>query len=220
MRVISTHPSDYRMTNALRAALGDIEAPEWAIASGDRADMAKAVLDARYDGLRICHVAAGDTRHDDPWLSHPDHATRDAISMMSEVFFVANEFARKNLAAIGIAKHVYVTGNPSLDEVVAYAKTLAPNRKRSGVFEWFPEDPVTFKPQTGPRLSLEEFLHKLAHCELFRTNSSAGLYEAPILGTPVELVGNRQAGRRGPYHAPKGDACQQIRQVILEVCNG
>lgn len=217
MLVVSTHPSDHRHTNALREALKDIYAPGWAVVFGDRPEQLREALDLHYKGCKLVHVGGGDTPHGTE--GHPDHRTRDAISMLADVHCVANEYAHDNLAIIlAHTGYLCVTGSPGLDEVVAYAKTLDPNRKREGVFEWFPEDPVTFKPQTGPRLSLEEFLHKLAHCELFYTNSSAGLYEAPVLNTPVQLVGNRQRGRRGPYHAPNGDACQQIRKVILEVC--
>lgn len=220
MRVVSTHPSDLRHTNALKAALHDIEAPGWAVVFGDRREMLEAALALHYDGVKLVHVGGGDVAHGEG--AHPDHCTRDALTMLASVHCVSNERARYCL--MGILPHsiversVHVTGSPGLDEVVAYAKTLDPNRKRDGVFEWFPEHLHTWVPTTTERLSPQDFLHKLAHCERFITNSSAGLYEAPILGTPVELVGDRQAGRRGPYHAPNGDACQQIRKVIEDVC--
>lgn len=220
MQVISTHPSDHRHTNALKAALKDIDAPGWAVCFGDRRDMLEAALKLHYEGVKLVHVGGGDTPHGTD--SHPDHRTRDAISMLARVHCVANEFAYGNVINlfpnINDLRNVHVTGSPGLDEVVAYAKTLDPNRKREGVFEWFPEHLHTWVPIIQDRLPLADFLHKLAHCEKFITNSSAGLYEAPILNTPVELIGDRQAGRRGPYHAPNGDACQQIRKVIEDVC--
>lgn len=227
MMVLSTHCSDLRGTNALKRALADIDAPGWCVAYGDRCDMAKAVLDARYAGKKIAHVAGGETP---PYIGngHPDHRTRDAISVMSDLHFVANNEALENLKELGIYSNfnygcIYVTGCPSLDEIVAYAKTLDPNRKRKGIINWFPEDQdgAVWRPFARQQRKTEwEFMYDIAHCELFRTNSSAGLREAPILGTPVEMVGSRQAGRAaaGTFHAPNGDACEQIRKIILEVC--
>lgn len=218
MLVVSTHPSDHRHTNALKAALADIDAPGWAVVFGDRRDMLERALDLHYQGVKLIHVGGGDTPHGTD--SHPDHRTRDAISMLARVHCVANGWAYKNLRALlGAPQTIHVTGSPGLDEVVAYAKTLDPDRKREGVFEWFPETVDTYEPIPQTRWSPQEFLHKLAHCELFRSNSSAALYEAPILGTPVELVGDRQAGRKGPYHHPEGKACEAIRKVV-EVCCG
>ena len=224
MQVLSTHPSDHRGTNALKRALADIEAPGWAIAYGDRKDMLEAVLEAHYRGVKIVHVGAGETNH---WnnMTHPDHKTRDAISMLSEHLCVANFDAAWNAADIGFVvdedvdwKRVHITGCPSLDEIVALSKTPAPERDGS-VFEWFPETARTFTPTDWLRLSEAEFLQRLRTCSLFRTNSSAGLREAPILGTPVEMIGDRQKGRiPGPYHHPEGKACEEIRRIVLEVC--
>ena len=245
MQVVSTHPSDHRHTNAMKLALANIEAPGWAVVFGDRRDMLEAALKLHYDGVKLVHVGGGDTPHG-YYHAHPDHMTRDAITMLSHVHCVANEFAFDNLHHIlgraqDFKEWVYITGSPGLDEVVAYAKTLDPDRKREGVFEWFPEVELhtvwarhvglghliateasqptgCYEATNAPRLSPQEFLHKLAHCALFRSNSSAALYEAPILGTPVELVGDRQTGRRGPYHHPEGRACEAIRKVIEDVC--
>lgn len=231
MRVVSTHPSDHRHTNALKAALKDIEAPGWAVVFGDRRDMLEAALDLHYSGIKLVHVGGGDTPHGTG--SHPDHRTRDAISMLARVHCVANAYAAYNLRCLGHVSAVYITGSPGLDEVVRYAATLDPEREREGVFTWYPETgrgwtgPTDPEPHRGPwvpsdqrRLDPEAFLHNIAYCKLFRTNSSAGLYEAPILGTPVELVGDRQQGRRGPYHDSDGKACYNIRRVILENCDG
>lgn len=216
MRVVSTHPSDRRHTLALATALKDVDAPGWAVVFGDRRDMLEAALGLHYGGVKLVHVCGGDTPHGTG--GHPDHRTRDAISMLATVHCVANEYARENLRLIGAAG-VYVTGAPGLDEVVRYAAALDPGRKRDGVFEWFPELVDGYKPYHGVRYTMREFLFKLAHCELFRSNSSAALYEAPILGTPVELVGDRQAGRRGPYHHPGGRACEAIRKVVECQCS-
>lgn len=226
MQIISTHPSDSRGTNALKRALADIEAPGWAIAYGDRKDQLEAVLEAHYRGVKIVHVGGGETLHYDDH-AHPDHRTRDAISMIARVHCVANLGAEANLRLLltPTKEPIYITGCPSLDEIVAYAKTLDPDRKREGVFEWFPEavspDGVWTGALSPYRMQHQDFLHRIAHCALFRTNSSAGLREAPILGTPVELVGERQKGRiPGPYHHPEGKACEEIRRIVLEVCCG
>lgn len=244
MLVISTHPSDHRHTNALKAALKDIDAPGWAVVFGDRHEMCVEALRLHYEGVKLVHVGGGDTPMVTWPNAHPDHYTRNAISALAQVHCVANEYALGNLRRMGFGVYdgtfIKITGSPGLDEVVAYAKTLDPNRKREGVFEWYPErgtynavlnwgeghisnrqvvrDYTVWAPTQQRRLPLQEFLHEIAHCELFVTNSSAGLYEAPILNTPVELIGDRQAGRRGPYHHPEGRACEAIRKVIEDVC--
>ena len=220
MLVLSATPADHRHTNALKAALADIEAPGWCVAFGDTRQMLALAVEQHYRGIKLIHVGGGDTIHGTD--GHPDHRTRDAISMLARVHCVANIYARDNLSRLGIwPEAIHVTGSPGLDEVVRYAKTLDTERERSGAFEWYPEDTEgrgNWAPMPGKRLDPQEFLHRLAHAELFRSNSSAALYEAPILGTPVELVGDRQAGRRGPYHAPDGDACQHIRKVVENAC--
>lgn len=219
MQILSTHPSDHRGTNALKRALADIDAPNWCVAYGDRIEMLEAANRERYKGKKIIHVGGGETAHNDK-LAHPDHWTRDALSMISSLHFVANLSALDNLANMNIAVYkIFIVGCPSLDEIVALSKTPAPERDGS-VFEWFPETARTFTPTDWPRLSEAEFLQRLRTCSLFRTNSSAGLREAPILGTPVEMIGDRQKGRApaGTYHHPEGKACEEIRRIVMEVC--
>lgn len=221
MHVISTHISDKRGTDALKRALADIDAPGWCVAFGDRPDMLKAALDERYKGKRIIHVGGGETRRWDTRLTHPDHWTRDALSMIADVHCVASVFAIESLYRIGIPhSRTWRTGCPSLDEIVALSKTPAPKRDVGDIFEWFPESVTKFLPLDHPRFSEAAFLQRLRTCSLFRTNSSAGLREAPILGTPVEMVGNRQAGRApaGTYHHPEGRACEEIARICREVC--
>ena len=221
MHVVSTHPSDHRMTNALRPHLSRINAPKWVVVSGDRREMLEAAIGFHYRGFKIAHVQAGDTYHSKRH-NHPDHATRDAITMLSSVMFCANERAATNLWNIGQHDdNVHVTGNPGLDEVVRYAATLDPDRERKGTFQWFPEvykGAESVWQATNVRLDPETFLHTLAHCKLFKTNSSAGILEAPIFNTPVEMVGDRQKGRvAGPYHHPEGKACEEIARIMREI---
>ncbi len=224
MLVLSTHISDKRGTDALKRVLEDIDAPGWAVIFGDRKEMMEAALDLHYKGIKLVHVGGGDAQRGIFVHEHPDHRTRDAISMLCRVHCVANERAWGVLQRMGIGIYddglVVVTGSPGLDEVVRYADTLDPRRQRAGVFEWFPETPARFEPRNSVHpFSRDEFLHKLAHCALFRSNSSAALYEAPIFNTPVELVGDRQRGRiSGPFHHPEGRACEEIAKIIRQVC--
>lgn len=217
MQVICTHASEKRGTDALKRALADIDAPGWCVAYGDRPAMLKAALDERYKGNQIVHVGGGETLHYGKHY-HPDHWTRDAISMISSLHFVANSWAAAALREIGL-KDIYVTGCPSLDEVVALSKTPAPKRGNA-LFDWCPETMLSFQPVTQRRLSKRAFLQRLRTCGLFQTNSSAGLREAPILGTPVLMIGDRQAGRApaGTYHHPEGKACEEIARICREVC--
>ncbi|MBI4230335.1 MAG: UDP-N-acetylglucosamine 2-epimerase (hydrolyzing) [Planctomycetes bacterium] len=46
-----------------------------------------------------------------------------------------------------------------------------------------------------PSLPMEEFHHALAHAEAMVGNSSAGLFETPVFGVPMVLVGDRQGDR-------------------------
>ena len=219
MQVLSTHVSDKRGTDALKRALADIDAPGWCVAFGDRPDMLKAALDERYKGKKIVHVGGGETEHyNNQRLAHPDHWTRDAISMISSLHCVSSRYATAAMRLIGI-EDVFLTGCPSLDEIVALSKTPAPKRTRS-IFEWFPESANGFEPYKGRRLSKNAFLKRLRTCGLFRTNSSSGLREAPILGTPVEMIGDRQSGRApaGTYHHPEGKACELIADICRRVC--
>jgi len=221
MLVVSTHPSDHRMTSALREHVKHIDAPDWAIVSGDRKEMLEAVIDLHYKGVKLAHVEGGDTRRH-LIGAHPDHACRDAITALSSVHFCANKAAYENVWKLVGNSSIRITGNPGLDEVVRYAATLDPDRERKGTFQWFPE---VYKgaegvwQATNTRLDPETFLHTLAHCKLFKTNSSAGLLEAPIFNTPVEMVGDRQKGRvAGPYHHPEGKACETIAKIMREIC--
>lgn len=52
-----------------------------------------------------------------------------------------------------------------------------------------------FKRVTIDDYEREEFLHVLARVKAIIGNSSAGIYEAPILGTPAINIGDRQKGR-------------------------
>lgn len=254
MNIVSTHPSDHRMTNALKAALSGIDAPGWAVVCGDRREMAVEALRLHYEGVKLVHVQGGDTPHGTD--GHPDHRTRDAISMLARLHFVANEDCKANLAAIGITGGVFVTGNPGLDWIVEMA-SRSPNRernRRAGVMihphphdwrqslRWLsaaldraPSDALVFAPNNDDGgklrkvaaefcklmdpLSGRDFVSWLAATELFVTNSSAGILEAPILGTPVELVGDRQAGRSTkPHHHPEGKACEMVADLVREYC--
>ena len=92
-------------------------------------------------------------------------------------------------------------------------------------------------------LDRETYASALKHCNILIGNSSSGLIEAPVFGTPFLLVGDRQDGRLfpanvakvapdasmiaeainasdrykcGPVHNPYGDgyACERIVKVI------
>lgn len=253
------------MAEALRKRVERIHAPKWALVFGDRKEMCEDALDLVYSGVKLAHVAGGETRHDDPSICHPDHRTRNAISMLSDVHFVANDFAKSNLARIGIAQHVYVTGLPSLDELVHISRMPKPDRQdfalvlihphpsdRARSDAWLSdaadavgasgaESCVLLEPNADDggrqldqlrnwggirdcamkRLRLDDFVEHLRRCRVFVTNSSAGRIEAPMFGTAVVEIGDRQTGRAPmgtSWHHPEGRACGRIEEILREVC--
>lgn len=251
MLVISTHESDRRMTDALKVAVERNGTPGWAIVTADRRDMLKEAVRLKYKGYRLAHVAAGDTAHDDPLAAHPDHRTRNAISMLCDVHFAANQFAADNLTRMGLGKTTHVTGLPSLDEVVEHQRTFKRARISGHALVQIHPDPTSRRNTSqwvsaarevakahaevieivgngdgpggtdGSRLSLPDFLAALSICSVFITNSSAGRIEAPILGTSVIEIGNRQAGRAPmgtSWAHPEGKACEAIAAILREVC--
>jgi UDP-hydrolysing UDP-N-acetyl-D-glucosamine 2-epimerase len=52
-----------------------------------------------------------------------------------------------------------------------------------------------------PSLSPSHYLAALAHCDCYIGNSSSGLIETPLFGTPAVIVGTRQLGRPVPDNA-------------------
>lgn len=261
MKVVSTNPADHRATQLLQKALNDIDAPGWAVLYGDRKEMAETAISLHYEGIKLIHVAGGETPRG-IW-THPDHPTRDAISMLSRAHCVANHWAANCLSDIGIER-VHITGLPALDELVHIARMPAPPRddfalvlihphpsdmRRSD--RWVVEagdallesgcvNAVFVEPNADDggrildqlrnlgglqecmirRLSLDDFVEHLRRCRLFITNSSSGRIEAPIFGTPVVEIGDRQAGRAPmgtAWHHPEGKACEAIRRVVIDV---
>lgn len=253
------------MAEALRRKVERIHAPRWAVIIGDRKEMCEAALDLAYQGFKLAHVAGGETRHDDPSISHPDHRTRNAISLLSDLHFVTNDFARENLKRIGLTQHVYVTGLPSLDELVHVGRMPAPDREDFALILIHPHPSdkarsdawvkaagdalaasdcpraVLIEPNIDDggrildqlrnlggmaecllkRLDLDDFVEHMRRCRVFITNSSAGRIEAPIFGTRLVEIGDRQQGRAPVgthWHHPEGRACEMIANVCREVC--
>lgn len=73
----------------------------------------------------------------------------------------------------------------------------------------------TLLPEDFPPDDFVRLMH-LSHCIV--GNSSAGVYEAPAIGLPSIIVGDRQDGRpRTAWRYVHADA-QQISQALLDVC--
>jgi UDP-N-acetylglucosamine 2-epimerase len=253
------------MAEALRKHVDRMHVGKWAIALGDRKEMCERALDLVYQGYRLAHVAGGETRHDSPEIAHPDHRTRNAISMLSDLHFVCNDFAKANLKRIGIIKHVYVTGLPSLDELVHVSRMPAPDREDFALIlihphpsdkgrsnEWVKaaadalvasecKKSVLLEPNIDDggcildqlrnwggmkeclqkRVGLDDFVEHLRRCSVFITNSSSGRIEAPIFGTKVIEIGDRQTGRAPigtAWHHADGRACSTIAGILRECC--
>lgn len=95
------------------------------VLAGDRHETLCFATWGRQLGCRIFHIGGGDTLHATrPYDTCPDHVYRDAISMLAQRHYVANETAYLNLLCLigtqaeGVVK---ITGLPSLDRVFAAA---------------------------------------------------------------------------------------------------
>lgn len=106
----------------------------------------------------------------------------------------------KVLEAVNGRKAVFFTPNPDLG--AEQIKALIP--PDAVVYEALPHD---------------DFLNLLAHCEEFIGNSSAILYEAPLIGCRTNLIGKRQKGRVAPT-AGDGKASERIIAILKEYARG
>ncbi len=70
-------------------------------------------------------------------------------------------------------------------------------------------------------MPLEDFVHTMAHAACMIGNSSAGIREAALFGTPVINIGSRQAGRERNSNVIDvgGDNAAELKQAIASNIN-
>ncbi len=111
------------MAQAIGAALiGFVETldrdrPDIVLVLGDRGEMLAGALAALHLNIPIAHVHGGERS------GTVDEPIRHAISKLAHYHFVSTEGARARLVRMGEhAAHVFVTGAPGLDDVIAQPK--------------------------------------------------------------------------------------------------
>ena len=115
------------VTTALLPRLA--EAPDLIVVQGDTSSALGAALAGFTANIRVAHVEAGLRTHD-PLLPWPEEEYRTAIDAQSDLLFAPTELAVANLRAERVPGELHVTGNTSIDAVMALEATLPPVEAR------------------------------------------------------------------------------------------
>jgi UDP-N-acetylglucosamine 2-epimerase (non-hydrolysing) len=123
----------HRHVRAVTAALlpGLADTPALLMVQGDTSSALGAALAGFTAGVPVAHVEAGLRTHD-PKLPWPEEEYRTAIDARADLLFAPTELAAENLRAEQAPGAIHVTGNTSIDAVLALEAGLAPPRPRSG----------------------------------------------------------------------------------------
>lgn len=107
--------------------------PSLLVVQGDTSSALGAALAAFAAGVPVAHVEAGLRTHD-PLLPWPEEEYRTAIDARAELLFAPTASAARNLTAERVAGEIHVTGNTSVDAVLALEAVLPPvQRPGSGL---------------------------------------------------------------------------------------
>jgi UDP-N-acetylglucosamine 2-epimerase (non-hydrolysing) len=119
-------PDDYvrAVTSAMLRLLHD--EPDLLIVHGDTSSALGAALAGFRAGVPVAHVEAGLRTHD-PFLPWPEEKYRVAIDADADLLFAPTETAAANLIAESVAGEIHITGNTSIDAVLA-AEVELPQR--------------------------------------------------------------------------------------------
>ena len=117
------------VTSALLPRL--VASPELVIVQGDTSSALGGALAAFAAGVPVAHVEAGLRTHDplQPW---PEEEYRVAIDDGADLLFAPTETSAANLRAERVRGEVHVTGNTSIDAVLAAEGQLEPRTLRTG----------------------------------------------------------------------------------------
>ena len=93
----------------------EIEKPDLMLVHGDTTTSFAAALAGFYQNIPIGHVEAG-LRTNNMHSPYPEEFNRQAVDLMTELYFAPTERARQNLLKEGKENHkIYVTGNTVID---------------------------------------------------------------------------------------------------------
>jgi UDP-N-acetylglucosamine 2-epimerase (non-hydrolysing) len=117
------------VTAALLPKLG--REPDLLIVQGDTSSALGAALAAFTAGVPVAHVEAGLRTHDpsSPW---PEEEYRTAIDAHAQLLFAPTRGASANLQAERVSGEIHVTGNTSIDALLATQAAFAPPSLREG----------------------------------------------------------------------------------------
>ena len=117
----------HRHVGAVTAALFPslAEAPGLLVVQGDTSSALGAALAAFTAGAPVAHVEAG-LRTFDPKLPWPEEEYRVAIDARADLLFAPTEVAADNLRRERVPGAIHVTGNTSIDAILALEETLPP----------------------------------------------------------------------------------------------
>jgi UDP-N-acetylglucosamine 2-epimerase (non-hydrolysing) len=118
-----------KVTEALLPLLGD--APDLLVVQGDTSSALGAALAGFMAKVPVAHVEAGLRTHD-PLLPWPEEEYRVAIDAHAELLFAPTLQAAENLRAEHVPGAIHVTGNTSIDRLVAVEAELPPRTVRKG----------------------------------------------------------------------------------------
>ena len=105
--------------------------PALLVVQGDTSSALGAALAGFTAGVPVAHVEAGLRTHD-PLLPWPEEEYRTAIDARADLVFAPTAWAAENLAAEGVPGEVHVTGNTSIDAVLALEAHLPRAQRTAG----------------------------------------------------------------------------------------
>ncbi|MGE5562494.1 MAG: non-hydrolyzing UDP-N-acetylglucosamine 2-epimerase [Bacillota bacterium] len=100
-------------------------APDLVVVQGDTSSALGGALAGFSRGVPVAHVEAG-LRTFDPRLPWPEEEYRTAIDANAQLLFAPTETAAANLRAERVPGEIHVTGNTSIDAVLAAEAALPP----------------------------------------------------------------------------------------------
>ena len=112
-----------KVTAAMRSLLED--APDLLMVQGDTSSALGAALAGFMSGVPVAHVEAGLRTHD-PLLPWPEEEYRTAIDAHADLLFAPTATAAENLRSEQVPGEVHVTGNTSVDALLAVEPKLPP----------------------------------------------------------------------------------------------
>ncbi|MEY4712595.1 MAG: hypothetical protein RIS88_2045 [Pseudomonadota bacterium] len=184
------------LTEALR-----LHAPDLVLLLGDRGEMLAGAIAALHRGIPIAHLHGGERS------GTVDEPVRHAISKLSHWHFVATEESRDRLVRMGERpEHVWVTGAPSLDGIVADAHLA-----RDATLQ-------TLGLQAGSRYVLVVFHPVVQEADdaYAQTGALREALERTVIASGRQVVWldpNADAGGSGILQALEGAGVRRIRHL-------